>query len=96
MGEELQHEAKEPSPSFQHKLKLVLQGGLTLAQSGALAMDHMEHTRAAEEVRNARRGVQNRRQLQKGGVLYTSEACQMHQQKKKKKKEKKKTFTPGG
>jgi len=30
MGEELQLEAKELSPSFQHKLKLVLQGGLTL------------------------------------------------------------------
>ena len=77
MGEELQLEAKELSPSFQHKLKLVLQGGLTLAQSGALAMDHMEHTRAAEEVRNARRRAQSRRQLQKGGVLYASEARQM-------------------
>jgi len=77
MGEELQHEAKELSTSFQHKLKLVLQGGLTLAQSGALAMEQREHTRAAEEVRNARRRAQNRRQLQKGGVLYASEACQM-------------------
>jgi len=74
MGEELQLEAKELSPSLQHKLKLVLQGGLTLAQSGALAMDHMEHTRAAEEVRNARHRAQRRRQLQKGGVLYASEA----------------------
>ena len=77
MGAELQHEAKELSTSFPHKLKLVLQGGLTLAQSGALAMEHREHTRAAEEVRNARRRAQNRRQLQKGGVLYASEACQM-------------------
>jgi len=78
MGEELQLKAKELSPSFQHKLKLVLQGELTLAQSGALAMDHtMEHTRAAEEVRNAKRRAQSRRHLQKGGVLYASEARQM-------------------
>jgi len=77
MGKELQLEAKTLSPSFQHKLKLVLQRGLTLGQSGALAMDHMEHTRAAEEVRNARRRAQSRRQLQKGGVLYASQASQM-------------------
>jgi len=77
MGEELQLEAKELSSSFQHKVKLVLEGGLTLAQSGALAMDHMEHTRAAEDVRNARRRAQSRRQLQKSGVLYASEARQM-------------------
>jgi len=77
MGEKLQLEAKELLPSFQHKLKLVLQGGLILAQSDALAMDHMEHRRAVEEVRNARRRAQSGRQLQKGGVLYASEACQM-------------------
>ena len=74
MGAELQLEAKELSPEFQNKLKLVLQGGLTLAQSGALAMKHMEYTKAAEEVRNARCRAQSRRQVQKGGVLYASEA----------------------
>ena len=76
-GEELQLDAKGQSPDFQHKLKLVLQGGLTLAQSGALSMKHMEHTKAAEEVRNARRRAQSRRQVQKGGVLYASEAREM-------------------
>ena len=53
-SDELLEEGKGLSPSFQAKLKLVLQGGLTLAQSGALAMEHMEHTRATEEMRNAR------------------------------------------
>jgi len=40
-------------------------------------MEHMENTQAAEETRNARRRAQNRRQLQKGGVIYASEARQM-------------------
>jgi len=46
MTDKLLEEGKGLSPSFQAKLKLVLQGGLTLAQSGALAMEHMEHTSA--------------------------------------------------
>jgi len=37
----------------------------------------MEHTKAAEEVRNARRRAQSRRQVQKGDVLYVSEAREM-------------------
>jgi len=61
MGEESQLEVKGQLPDFQQKLKLVLQGGLTLAQSGALAMEHIEHTKAAEEVRNARRRAQIRK-----------------------------------
>jgi len=65
MGEELQLEAKGQSPHFQYKLKLILQGGLTLAQSGALGMEQMEHTKATEEVRNARCRVQSRRQVQR-------------------------------
>jgi len=77
MGEELQLEAKGQSPDFQHKLKLVLQGELTLAQSSALAMEYMEHTKAAEEVRNARHRAQSTRQVQKGGVLYAEEAHEM-------------------
>jgi len=77
MSDELLEEGNGLSPSFQAKLKLVLQGGLTLAQSGALAMEHMEHTRAAEEMRNARRRGQSRRHIQKGGVIYASEAHQM-------------------
>jgi len=69
MREELLSEAKDLSPTFQHKLKQALQGGLALAQSGALAMEHMENTRAAEEARNARRRAQSQRQIQKGGLL---------------------------
>jgi hypothetical protein len=55
----------------------VVQGGLAQVQSGALAIDHMEHTQAAEEARSARRRAQNRRQVQRGGVIYASEARQM-------------------
>ena len=62
-GDELQQEASEFSPSFQERLKLVLQGGLVQAQSGALAIEHREHTHAAEQSRNARRKAHNRRQL---------------------------------
>ena len=68
------------SPDFQHRLKLVLQGVLALAQSGALAMEHMDNTRAAKQARNARHRAQSRRQIQKGGVLYASEARQMVKQ----------------
>ena len=81
MSDELLEEGKHLPASFQAKLKLVLQGGLTLAQSGALAMEHMETTRAAEEMRNARRRGQSRRHIQKGGVIYASEARQMAKRK---------------
>jgi len=77
ISDELLQEGKELPQGFQNKLKLVLQGGLALAQSGALAMEHMEHTRAAEEARNARRRGQSRRLIQKGGVIYPSEAREM-------------------
>jgi len=63
MGEELQLDAKGQSPDFQHKLKLVLPGGLTLAQSGALAIEYMEYTKAAKEVRKARRRAQSKREV---------------------------------
>jgi len=76
-GEELQREAAAFSPTFQRRLKLVLQGGLAQAQSGALALENLEHTRAAEEARSARRKSANRRQVQKGGVIYASEARKM-------------------
>jgi len=79
-GGKLQNDARNMAPDFQHRLKLVLQGGLALAQSGALAMEHMDNTRAAEQARNARRRAQSRRQIQKGGVLYASEARQMVKQ----------------
>ena len=81
MSDELLKEGKELPASFQAKLKHVLQGGLTLAQSGALAMEHMETTYAAEEMRNARRRGQSRRHIQKGRVIYTSEAHQMAKRK---------------
>jgi len=77
MSDELLQEGKELPQGFQNKLKLVLQGGLALAQSGALAMEHMEHTRTAEGARNARRRGQSRRQIQKGGVINASEAREM-------------------
>ena len=54
-GEELLRNVRHMSPDFQHRLKLVSQGGLALAQSGALAMEHMENMQAAELARNARR-----------------------------------------
>jgi len=76
-GEDLLGEARDMSPDFQERLKLVLQGGLVLAQTGALAIEHMENIRAADEARNARHRAHNRRQIQKGGVLYASEARQM-------------------
>ena len=76
-SDELLSEVQGMPPEFQHRLKLVLQGGLALAQSGALATEHMENTRGAEQVRSARSRAQNRRQVQKGGVLYASEARQM-------------------
>lgn len=76
-GDELLDQAQEMSPEFQHRLKLVLQGGLALAQSGALAMEHLENTRAADQARSARSRAHSRRQIQKGGVLYASEARQM-------------------
>jgi len=44
-------------------------------------MEHMEHTRAAEEMRNARRRGQSRRHIQKGEVIYASEARQMAKRK---------------
>ena len=76
-GEELQHEAAAFSPTFQWRLKLVVQGGLAQAQSGALVLENLEHTRAAEEARSARRKSANRRQVQKGGVIYASGAREM-------------------
>ena len=78
-GDELLRDAADLSPTFQRRLKLVLQGGLTQAQSGALAMESLEHTKAAEQAKSAKRKSQNRRQVQKGGVLYASEARQMVQ-----------------
>ena len=53
---------------------------MALAQSGALAMEHMENTRAAELARNARRRAQSKRQVGSGGVLYPSDAPQMVKQ----------------
>ena len=76
-GEELLRHAKNMPREFQLHIKEVLQGGLVLAQSAALAKEHMENTQAAEQARSARRSIQNRRQVQKGGVLYASEARQM-------------------
>ena len=71
-GEELLLDAKDMSPDFQHRLKLVLQGGLALAQSGELAKEYMANTQAAEQAWSARRKAQNRRQTQNGGVIYAS------------------------
>ena len=76
-GEELQREARDMSPDFQMRLKLVLQGGLALAQSGALVMEHMENTKAAEKACSERRKAQNRRQMQRGGTLYAEDAREM-------------------
>jgi len=42
-------------------------------------MESLEHTKAAEQAKSAKRKSQNRRQVQKGGVLYASEARQMVQ-----------------
>lgn len=55
---------------------------MALAQSGALAMEHMENTRAAELARNARRRAQSKRQVGTGGVLYPSDARNMVKQRK--------------
>jgi len=63
--------------SFSSVLRKCFKVGLPLHNQGALAKEHMENTQAAEQVRSARRKVQNRRQVQKGGVLYASEAHQM-------------------
>jgi len=68
-GEELLRDTKNMPAGFQLRLKEVLQGGLALTQSGALAKEHMEKTQAAEQARSARRTVPNRRQVQKGGLL---------------------------
>jgi len=68
------------SPDFEFQLKLVLQGGLAFAQSGALAMEYMENTRAVKHARNARHRAQSRRHVQTGGVRYPSKARQMVKQ----------------
>ena len=58
-------------------LKLVLPGGLALAQSRALAMEHMENTKAAEKARSERRKAENRRHMQMGGTLYAEDVREM-------------------
>lgn len=73
-------DARHMSPEFQHRLKLVLQGGLAVAQFGALAMEHMENTQAAELARNARCCAQSKREVETGGVLYPSDPVNMVKQ----------------
>ena len=75
--EELLRDARVMSPDFQMPLKLVLQGGLALAQSGALALEHMENSKAAEKAWSERRKARNRRQMQRGGTLYAKKAREM-------------------
>jgi len=55
------------TPEFQLRLKLVLQKGLALTQSVALAIEQMENTHAAENVQSARSRAQSRRQVQNRG-----------------------------
>ena len=76
-GDELLREAADFSPSFQQKIKLFLQGGLAQAQSGALAMENLEQTQAAEQAKNAKPKSQNKKHVQRGGALYASEAGNM-------------------
>jgi len=76
-GQELIQNAQEISPDFRLPLGQVVHGGLALAQSGELAKEHMENAQAAEHSRSARRWAQNRRQIQRGGVIYAAGACQM-------------------
>jgi len=76
-GEQLQKDAMNVSPDFQHQLKLDLQSGRALAESGALTIEYLDNTRAVEQARNARRRAQSRREVQRGGVLYALEACQI-------------------
>ena len=58
--EELLNDARDMSPDFQTRLKLVLQGGLALAQSGVLAIEDMKNTQAAEQARSERRKARDR------------------------------------
>jgi len=74
MSDELLEKGQELSPSFQAKLKLDLQGGLTFPQSRALAIEHMEQTHVAEDIRQASRSGQSSRHIQTEGVIYASEA----------------------
>lgn len=76
-GHKLIQNAREMSPDFQLHLKQVLEGGLALAQSGELGKEHIENTQAAEHSRSARCRAQNRRQIQRGGVIYAADAGQM-------------------
>jgi len=73
----LPRQAGDFSSSFQRKLKLVLQEGLAQAQSGALAIENLEHTQVAEQTRSGKRKSQNRRPVQTGGLIYASEARQV-------------------
>ena len=70
-----------PSSSYLY-LQKYLKGSLSFAQSGALALQHLEDTKAAEPARAARQ-KRNRQTLQKGGVLYAYEAREMVKQKEK-------------
>jgi len=68
------------SPSSNRHLQQYLKGSLAIAQSGALALQDLENTKAAELARAARQ-KRSRRPLQKGGVLYAYEAREMVKQK---------------
>ena len=81
-ADSLAFDLNEIPPSSYLHLQKYLKGSLAFAQSGALALQHLEDTKAAELARPARQ-KRNRRSLQKGGVLYAYEAREMVKQKEK-------------
>ncbi|KAA8913293.1 hypothetical protein FN846DRAFT_1018904 [Sphaerosporella brunnea] len=71
-------------PSFQHKLRAGLKGGLVQSQAGARAFADFAATKAAEKSRRQR----SRSSLQKGGVLYAENARNIVKQREEEEVEK--------
>jgi hypothetical protein len=77
--------ALDTPPSFQHKLRAGLKGGLVQSQAGKQAFSDLEATTAAERSRRKR---SRRANLQNGGVLYAENARNMVRRKEEEELEK--------
>ena len=70
---ELWNYSDPTSPTYRERLHTYFTGSLAQAQTGAQAVEELARTEAAQLARKARRTASHR-PVQKGGVLYASEA----------------------
>ena len=68
-----------PMADLQSQVRKFAKGSIIQATAGFLASEQLEHTQAAENARKVRQ-QQNRRTVQRGGTIYTSDARKLIRQ----------------